>query len=85
MKRILCYTTERGQLSVTKPTMPPKLNPVKFAKYKNRFVGKYLEKHAMKGVEQLIWSEGKYIEFLENVLDKVKLLQSVPEVCTSYS
>ena len=45
--------------------MPPKLNPEKLAEYKNRFVSKYLEKHAKKEVEQLIWSEGKYIEFLE--------------------
>ena len=70
--------------------MPPKIKQEKLAKYKNRFVRKSLEKHPIKEVEQLpyddlkgLWSQGKYIEFLEVALDKLKLklLQSLPEVC----
>ena len=68
--------------------MPPKIKQEKLAKYKNRFVRKCLEKHPIKEVEQLpyddlkeLWSQGKYIEFLEVALDKLKLLQSLPEVC----
>ena len=68
--------------------MPPKIKQEKLAKYKNRFVRKCLEKHPIKEVEQLpygdlkgLWSEGKYIQFLEVALDKLKLLQSLPEVC----
>ena len=70
--------------------MPPKIKQEKLAKYKNRFVRKCLEKHPIKEVEQLpyddlkeLWSQGKYIEFLEVALDKLKLLQSLPEVCTT--
>lgn len=68
--------------------MPPKIKQEKLTKYKNRFVGKCLEKHPIKEVEQLpygdlkgLWSQGKYKEFLEVALDKLKLLQSLPEVC----
>ena len=68
--------------------MPPKISQEKLAKYKNHFVGKYLEKHPIKEVEQLpyddlkeLWSQGKYKEFLEVALDRLKLLQILPEVC----
>ena len=68
--------------------MPPKIKQEKLTKYKNRFVGKCLEKHPIKEVEQLpygdlkgLWSQRKYKEFLEVALDKLKLLQSLPEVC----
>lgn len=68
--------------------MPPKIKQEKLTKYKNRFVGKCLEKHPIKEVEQLpygdlkgLWSQGKYKEFLEVALDKLEPLQSLPEVC----
>ena len=68
--------------------MPPKISQEKLAKYKNHFVGKYLEKHPIKEVEQLpydglkkFWFQGEYKEFLEKALDKLELLQILPEVC----
>lgn len=68
--------------------MPPKISHEKLAKYKNHFVDEYLAKHPIEEVEQLpyydlkgLWSQGKYKEFLEFALDKLKLLQILPEVC----
>ena len=68
--------------------MPQKINQEKAAKYKTHLVGKYLEEYATKEVEQLpynnlkgLWSQGKYKEFLENALDRLKLLQILPEIC----
>lgn len=68
--------------------MPQKINQEKAEKYKTRLVGKYLEEYATKEVEQLpynnlkgLWSQGKYKEFLENALDRLKLLQILPELC----
>lgn len=68
--------------------MPPKISQEKLAKYKNHFVDEYLAKHPIEEVKQLpyddlkgLWSQGKYKEFLEFALDKLKLLQILPEVC----
>lgn len=75
-------------ISHLKPTMPPKISQEKLAKYKNHFVDEYLAKHPIEEVKQLpyddlkgLWSQGKYKEFLEFALDKLKLLQILPEVC----
>ena len=68
--------------------MPQKMNQEKAEKYKTHLVGKYLEEYATKEVEQLpynnlkgLWSQGKYKEFLENALDRLKLLQFLRELC----
>ena len=67
--------------------MPERINQEKAAKYKNRWVSKYLEKNPLKEIEQLpddlkrLWSLGKYKKFLESALEKLKRLKTLQKVC----
>ena len=67
--------------------MPEEINQQKAAKYKNRFVSKYLQKYPIKEVEQLpddlkrLWFQGKYEKFLENALEELEQLKILQKVC----
>lgn len=67
--------------------MPPKLTPEKAEQYKNRRVGKYMDEDQKKEVDQLptelkeLWNHGRYTQFLDNALKKLKLLYILPVIC----